>query len=128
MLSIAPRGLFLTWSTRDELSLYRELTSCQKKRAIKHPITKHQLELVFVQLFGEKDPHLVELDIFKSAVMTMSAGLNAQAARLGQTQAALVFQLCYIPRYWDILLFNLYFHSVHGARVTSRQDFQRKTM
>lgn len=30
MLSIAPRGLFLTWSVRDELFLYRELTSSQK--------------------------------------------------------------------------------------------------
>lgn len=72
MLSIAPPGLFLTWSIRDELFLYRELTSCQKKRAIKHSFTKHQLELLFLRLFGEKDPRLVELDIFKFTRMNLS--------------------------------------------------------
>lgn len=74
MLSIAPRGLFLTWSIRDELFLYRELPSCQKKRAIKHPFTEHQPELLFVQLFGEKDPRWVELDIFRFTRMTLAPG------------------------------------------------------
>lgn len=88
MLSIAPRGLFLAWSIHDELFLYRELTSCQRKRAIKHPFTKHQLEPVYVQLFGEKDPLLVKLDIIKFIRMALSTGLNIDA-RLKWTQAAL---------------------------------------
>lgn len=40
---------------------------------------KHQLELVFVQLLGEKDPLLVELDIFKLTRMTLSTELNNEA-------------------------------------------------
>lgn len=55
----------------------------KKKRAIKNPFTKRQLELVFVQLFGEKDPLLVELDIFKFTRMTLNTGINIEATRLG---------------------------------------------
>jgi len=65
--------------------------------AIRHPFTKHQLELLFVQFFGEKHPCLVELDIFRFTRMNLSIGLNTEATRLGCTEAALIFQLCSIP-------------------------------
>lgn len=115
MLSIAPRGLFLAWSIHDELFLYRELTSCQRKRAIKHPFTKHQLEPVFVQLFGEKEPLLVKLDIIKFIRMALSTGLNIDA-RLEWTQAFVLVLPISAPlhflmwRYF-ISLFTLCFQS-----------------